>query len=166
MVIFDSTRPNVKAARKPFGRGILPARPARFVPSDADRAWAAYELNKRRDRLRGHRARPRLGSRGGRVRGHRPDGRRSTPVLRFAGGLGSDPGPLSLSPRGRMRTKSMATQSKPTRRRESKPTARPSKPRPGPVDEVLEDDPTDPDNGDPAHWPEWTNRHAYTLRRR
>ena len=45
MIIFDSTRPNVKPAR-PFATGLAPARRDRFAPSDADRAWAAYELNK------------------------------------------------------------------------------------------------------------------------
>ena len=60
----------------------------------------------------------------------------------------------------------MATTSKASTSRESKPTDRRGKPRPGPVEEVLEDNPTDPDNGDPAGWPEWTDRHAYTLTRR
>ena len=53
----------------------------------------------------------------------------------------------------------MATQSKATRTRLSKP-------RPQPVEEVLEDDPTDPDNGDPAGWPDWTDRHIYTITKR
>src|SRR5438105_554296 len=51
MSIFTRTHPPVKPTHKtprparPFGEGIL-RRPARFVPSDADLAWAAYELNK------------------------------------------------------------------------------------------------------------------------
>jgi hypothetical protein len=50
MSIFTRTRPPVKPTRKaprsarPFGEGIL-GRPARFVPSDADLAWAAQNLN-------------------------------------------------------------------------------------------------------------------------
>jgi hypothetical protein len=34
------------------------------------------------------------------------------------------------------------------------------------ADAAAEDDPSDPDNGDPATWPEWTDRHAYRPTRR
>ncbi len=43
-ILFDATRP-VKSTRNTFGRGIAPARPARFVPSQADLNWAAQHLN-------------------------------------------------------------------------------------------------------------------------
>ena len=84
-----------------------------------------------------------------------------------AGGLGSDPEPLSHSHPTHDRTENMATESKATTTRERKATtARQSKPRLKPAETVLEDNPTDPDNGDPAGWPEWTDRLAYTLTRR
>lgn len=46
-ILFDSARP-VKSSRRPFGVGIFSRRPVRSPvgPSEADRAWAAYELNK------------------------------------------------------------------------------------------------------------------------
>src|SRR4051812_22915123 len=44
--IFDPTR-NVKpTAPASFGRGLVPAHSPRFVPSAADLAWAASELNR------------------------------------------------------------------------------------------------------------------------
>jgi hypothetical protein len=52
MSIFARPRPPVKRTRsspfpdRPFGEGILPAGRARFIPSDADLAWAAYVFNK------------------------------------------------------------------------------------------------------------------------
>jgi hypothetical protein len=48
----------------------------------------------------------------------------------------------------------MATESKATTTRERKATtARQSRPRLNPAETVLEDNPTDPDNGDPAAGP-------------
>lgn len=46
-ILFDSAR-IVKSARRPFGLGIFIQQPdpAPIGPSDSDRAWAAYELNK------------------------------------------------------------------------------------------------------------------------
>jgi hypothetical protein len=42
--LFDSAR--VVKPTRTFGKGILPARGVRFVPSAEDMQWAAYEFNK------------------------------------------------------------------------------------------------------------------------
>ena len=42
-ILFDSARPVKTNAT--FAAGLTPARRERFIPSDADRAWAAYHLN-------------------------------------------------------------------------------------------------------------------------
>ena len=48
MTILYPASKSVKSARRTFGVGILPQRPARLPigPSEADLRWAAYELNK------------------------------------------------------------------------------------------------------------------------
>lgn len=48
-ILFDATRQVKPATRQSFGRGILPARRMRFVPSPEDLQWNAENSPNNRD---------------------------------------------------------------------------------------------------------------------
>lgn len=87
-----------------------------------------------------------------------PKGCKHVRALKVLGLLGAPALCPSLEPASMTRTSNPTTRPRP----DETPT---SKARPEPAETVLEDDPTDPDNGDPAGWPEWTDAYRYVPRR-